>query len=96
MKYLTLALLLLTSCSNSPKFKVGECFQYRPDDHEAWEHVDYLIRRVEEVGKRKYRVSSFDNYTGTWEPEMTSTTTFTFTMIDNGDFKKVPCPKEKK
>jgi len=57
MKYLLL--LLLVSCSYTPKFKPGDCIVLQGS--ERWEYKN--MSRVLEVGEKRYRLSNQNSLT---------------------------------
>ena len=77
-----LVLLLLVGCSETPKFKVGECI--RSKYSEEWNPAVEVIK----VGKRKYLVYIHRLFNIINNEEL-------YIEYTDRDFSKIECPKEK-
>lgn len=84
---LVLALVTLAGCA--PNYRVGQCFGATGVGAEAWK--PRAVFRVEEVGARAYRVTTWLSTTGRWSVESTA---LEFLRVDHPSyFRAVSCPE---
>ncbi len=88
MKYFILLSVLLAGCSESPKFKVGDCIQAQYYNPESW-YPPTPIEKIVEVGNNAYRTEIYRNGVFNAVNKVLGTVFFSDNYI------KVACPREK-
>jgi hypothetical protein len=87
-KIILVLLLIVTGCTASPKFQVGDCVIDRSDlTNNEFLPSSITYRKIVKIGKYNYL------YLSTWDGVWTENEAL-FDMIDNGGVK-VPCPEFK-
>lgn len=96
LAFLPMAVILIVSLShcNDLPFKAGDCIQAHKDI-ERWEHNDYMIFKILEIGKKRIRYVVWrDEYDHNGFDGSAELDDLEIEHVKAVGFDKVPCPDD--